>query len=79
MSPTMDIIAATLKETFNVAAPVAPETSLKDLGLDSLDQIKFLFTLEEKTGVKIPDEDLDRYNLERLGQFAEHIDRLRAG
>jgi acyl carrier protein len=75
----MDIIAKTLKETFNVEAPVAPETSLKDLGLDSLDQIKFLFTLEEKTGVKIPDEDLERYNLERLGQFAEHIDRLRAG
>lgn len=79
MGPTMDVIVRTLQETFNVSAPMAPETSLKDLGLDSLDQIKFLFTLEEKTGVKIPDEDLERYNLERLGQFADHIDRLRAG
>jgi acyl carrier protein len=77
MAPNMDLIVETLREKFRLEMPVTPETRLEDLGLDSLDQISFLYTLEEKSGVKIPDEDLDKHNLERLGQIAEHIERLR--
>lgn len=77
MPPTMDLIAETLREKFRVEIPLTPETKLEELGLDSLDQISFLYTLEEKTGVKIPDEDLEKYDLERLGQIAQHIEKLR--
>jgi len=77
MPSTMELVFVALRERFNIETPLTPETTLKDIGLDSLDQISFLFTLEEKSGVKIPDEDLDKYNLENLGQFADHIERLR--
>jgi acyl carrier protein len=77
MSSTLQLITATLRDKFKVTADLGASTNLKEIGLDSLDFINFLYTLEEETGVKIPDEDIDSENLERLADFARYIDNRR--
>ena len=77
MSATLDVMASILREKFKVQADLGADTPLNEMGLDSLDVINFLFSLEEKTGVKIPDEALDAENLRTLGDIAGYIDRHR--
>ena len=59
MSSTLQLITTTLRDKFKVTADLAASTNVKEIGLDSLDFINFLYTLEETTGVKIPDEDIE--------------------
>ena len=77
MSATLDTMKALLREKFNLQAELGPQSKLNELGLDSLDVINFLFSLEEKVGVKIPDEALDAENLRTLGDIAGYVDRHR--
>lgn len=35
-----------------------PETTLSELGLDSLDKIEFMFALEEEFKIRIPDREV---------------------
>ena len=77
MSATLDVMTSILREKFKVQAALAPDTPLNEMGLDSLDVINFLFSIEEKAGVKIPDEALDTENLRTLGDIAGYIDRHR--
>lgn len=41
------------------AAEVAPEATFEALGLDSLDVVELTLVLEERTGVKLEDEELE--------------------
>jgi acyl carrier protein len=45
----------------------------QDLGLDSLDVIKFVLLVEEKFGVKLADEEIDSKQLLRLDNLAQHL------
>jgi acyl carrier protein len=52
---------AQLAEVFSQAFDIAqdklkPEATLEDLGLDSLAVIEFLFQVEDKFGIQIPDQ-----------------------
>jgi len=77
MSGTLQVMTSLLREKFKMPADLGPDSQLNDLGLDSLDVINFLFSLEEKVGVKIPDEALDAENLRTLADIAGYIDRHR--
>jgi len=70
------------KFDFNVEE-LKPQTTLEDLGIDSLDKIEFMFDIENEFQIKIPDEEfkvttiqemvdaLDRFILEqRMGSFS---------
>jgi acyl carrier protein len=49
-----------LTDTFGVAADdVAPDATFEALGLDSLDVVELTLVLEEETGVKLEDEELE--------------------
>ncbi|MEX0868606.1 MAG: acyl carrier protein [Nitriliruptoraceae bacterium] len=49
-----------LTEDFGVPAEdVSPEATFEALGLDSLDVVELTLVLEEKTGVKLEDEELE--------------------
>ncbi len=37
-----------------------PETSLRDLGADSLDLVELTMAIEEEFGIEIPDEDAEK-------------------
>jgi len=56
----LDIFAEVLTEEFGVPAEdVAAEATFEALGLDSLDVVELTLVLEEKTGVKLEDEELE--------------------
>ncbi len=49
-----------LTEEFGIEADqVTPEATFEALGLDSLDVVELTLVLEEKTGVKLEDEELE--------------------
>jgi acyl carrier protein len=45
----------------------------RDLGLDSLDVIKFVLLVEEKFGVKIADEEIDARGLLGIDNLAAYL------
>jgi len=55
-----EIVAGILTEQFEVdPARVRPETSLANLGLDSLALMEFVFAVEDRFQTRIPEERLD--------------------
>jgi acyl carrier protein len=57
---TFEVVAAVLREQFHVeAGRIAPEAPLQSLGLDSLSLMEFVFALEDRFGLRIPEERLD--------------------
>jgi len=68
-------IASVLTEQFNVAPErVTPDATLDSLGLDSLALMEFVFAIEDKFSVRIPEERLDpRQSGVTLTDLAEMI------
>jgi acyl carrier protein len=54
---------------------LSPNVTLDSLGLDSLDKVEFLFTLEEEFNVKIDDRS---NNIVTIQDVVDLIDTLRA-
>ena len=55
-----DDIVRVLHEKFNVdAALLRPEATLDSLGLDSLTLMEFVFAVEDRFSVRVPEEKLD--------------------
>ena len=73
---TFAAISSVLVEGFQVdAAAVSPESALDQLGLDSLALMEFVFAVEDRFGVRIPEERLDpRQAGVTLAQLASLID-----
>lgn len=58
--PTFDAIASVLVDKFNVdPEKIHPETTLEQLGLDSLALMEFVFAVEDRFDVRIPEDKLD--------------------
>ncbi|MGO4394317.1 phosphopantetheine-binding protein [Variovorax sp. M-6] len=77
-SHTVDTIAKILVTHFRVdAAKIAPDAELLDLGLDSLDIMDFVFSVEDAFGLRIPDEEFARRGvnntLQELGELIEQL------
>ena len=77
MSTTLDAMITILRDKFKIEQPLQASTNVNAVGLDSLDVINFLYSVEEATGVKIPDEAIALENLETLHQIAAFVDRNR--
>lgn len=45
----------------------------EDFGLDSLDQIEFLFNVEQQFGVKIVDETFEEQGLRQFDRLVAHL------
>ena len=55
-----DDIVRVLHESFKVDATLLrPETTLDSLGLDSLTLMEFVFAVEDRFSVRVPEEKLD--------------------
>lgn len=52
-----------VKRELKLKEPLEEKTNLKDAGLDSLDIVSLLFAIEEKFGIKVPDEDIEGKDL----------------
>ena len=59
-SITFDTIAAILEKDFQIARDdFSPETPLRELGLDSLALMEFVFAVEDAFNLRIPEDKLD--------------------
>ncbi len=59
-SPTFAAVSSVLVDQFHVeAASVQPHTALDQLGLDSLALMEFVFAVEDRFDVRIPEDRLD--------------------
>jgi len=59
-SPVFNTIAAILQRDFKLSPEqVQPETTLVDLGLDSLALMEFVFAVEDAFRLRIPEDRLD--------------------
>jgi acyl carrier protein len=57
---TFDAVATVLVDKFHVdAGKVQPEATLESLGLDSLALMEFVFAVEDRFDVRIPEDRLD--------------------
>jgi acyl carrier protein len=55
-----DVVAEVLLEQFHVEAMrIRPEVPLESLGLDSLTIMEFVFALEDRFSIRIPEDGLD--------------------
>lgn len=65
-------ISEVLSEDFGVPEDdIAPDATFEGLGLDSLDVVELTLVLEEKTGVKLEDEELE--DIRTLQQAVDKI------
>ena len=55
-------------------AAIRPESTLKDLGIASLDAIEVIFDIEEHFNINLPNEDTD-FDNGTVGQLVEAIER----
>ncbi len=59
MSSTLETMTAILVEDFDIpAAELGADVTFEALGLDSLDLVDLTLALEERTGVRLEDEEL---------------------
>lgn len=63
------------KFEFNIEV-LKPETSLEDLGIDSLDKIEFLFDIEDEFKIRIPDEVYQELKVTTIQDMVDAIDRF---
>lgn len=52
-----------------------PHASMKEKGLDSLALVEFVFAIEDRFSIAIPD---DKSNVDTLAELAAVVDKLRA-
>ncbi|MGZ5130811.1 MAG: acyl carrier protein [Caldimonas sp.] len=74
--PTFDAVSSVPVDKFKVeAAMVRPDATLEQLGLDSLALMEFVFAVEDRFDVRIPEDKLDPrqagVTLERLAQLLD--------
>ena len=50
---------------------ISPDAQLENLGFDSLSVIEFLFSLEDKLKIKLPDQ---RVEIKTVGDLANFVD-----
>jgi len=82
--PTFAAISDVLAEKFKVdPARIEPATTLEELGLDSLALMEFVFAVEDRFDVRIPEERLDPrqagVTLEQLGRLIDEAVASRPG
>ena len=65
-----------IREKYNIEpSALDPHQSMREQGLDSLAVAEFLFEVEDRLGLTLPDEHMQ---LDTLAGLAELIDRMRA-
>ena len=73
-------ITSLLTQKFNTPADnISEQTELTQLGLDSLTLMEFVFAVEDKFNIRIPEEKLDPRNAGvNLGQVCDVIYELKS-
>jgi acyl carrier protein len=75
-----DVVAVLQAQARNSLPELSPQSQLQHLGLDSLELMEFVFAVEDRFNIRIPEGRLDPRELEiTLGDVAQAIDDVLAG
>ena len=76
MSSTLKELQDLIQEKYGLeASQVDANASLRASGVDSLALVEFIFDIEDRMGITVPD---DNPNMDTLAELADAIDRVRA-
>jgi acyl carrier protein len=56
--------------------PLAPDSTLVDLGIDSLRLVEFIIALEDSFQIAIPDEEMLANNFNTVGTVSTLVNRI---
>ena len=73
MQETFSMLVEILQDKFDVPKSMLRETTIEEIGLDSLDMINLLFVVEEKLGIKFPEKGFEEETIETLGDLVHYI------
>ena len=69
---TFDRIKAIVVEKLNIDEhTIHPESTLQDLGADSLDMVELMMKMEDEFGVEIPEDETE--NLKSIGDVVTYL------
>ncbi|MFB6607730.1 acyl carrier protein [Streptomyces noursei] len=68
-----DMLRPFLKHSGAEPLDLAPDTDLRRLGVDSMQAIELLFTIEDTFGISLPDEDLNDTTFATAGSLWQAI------
>jgi acyl carrier protein len=74
MSTQQEIFEIISKQAKIDITTIKPESTLKDLGVASLDAIEVIFDIEEHFNINLPNEDTD-FEHGTVGHLVEAVDR----
>ena len=69
----VNTIKLVLQQVAQVECEILEETDISSLGLDSLDMINFLFSIEQESGVKMPDEAISNGKIRTIKCLIDYI------
>ena len=73
----LNTLTSILVEDFDIPADeISPEVTFEELGLDSLDVVDLTLAIEERTGIKLEDEELE--DVRTVGQAVDKADAKQA-
>jgi len=76
MSETANKITSIIADKLHIdAATIKPESTLQDLGADSLDMVDIIMKIEEEFGIEINDEDAE--GLHNVQDVINYVHALR--
>lgn len=76
MSENIEVVLESILKKLDPSFEYSISGNLKeDFNMDSLDVISFLFEVEADTGIKIPEEDIDKHELMILGNIKGYIEK----
>jgi len=74
MSTQQEVFEIISKQAKIDITTIKPESTLKDLGVASLDAIEVIFDIEEHFNINLPNEDTD-FESGTVGHLVEAVDR----
>ena len=76
MENTFEIVKSMIAKKLEIdPSTIKPESTLTDVGLDSLDTFDIIFDAEDKFGIKVPN---DQVNVSTIQDVANLFDKLLA-
>jgi acyl carrier protein len=76
MENTLEIVKEMIAKKLEIdSATIKPESTLTDVGLDSLDTFDIIFDAEDKFGIKVPN---DQVNVSTIQDVVNLFDKLLA-
>lgn len=77
LEDTQQKIVSIIAEKLNIDKnTIKPESTMQELGADSLDLVEIVMKLEEAFGVEIADDDVAHLNT--VGQYVEYVQSRRS-